>query len=228
MKTGTLLSIAIFLASFVAAGATSGTYETSGASETTSVTAAASAAASEHHETKAIKGFSGGMMVHTGYLSGGDNPFGYDAAGATFGIGGVAKLHLSKHFRAGFEGYFSNMGLHKGVSSGSFNKLFWTGALADCFWKVGKFYPYVGATVGGGMETAFYMFEGDKHDWLPEAAAVYNKKPFFAVDPFVGVEYAVGEALRLTLKADWLLAINKDGLNRPMGPRIYFGFIFAH
>ena len=228
MKTGTLLSIAIFLASFVAAGATSGTYETSGASETTSVTAAASAAASEHHETKAIKGFSGGMMVHTGYLSGGDNPFGYDAAGATFGIGGVAKLHLSKHFRAGFEGYFSNMGLHKGVSSGSFNKLFWTGALADCFWKVGKFYPYVGATVGGGMETAFYMFEGDKHDWLPEAAAVYNKKPFFAVDPFVGVEYAVGEALRLTLKADWLLAINKDGLNRPMGPRIYFGFIFSH
>jgi hypothetical protein len=229
MKTGTLLSIAIFLASFVAAGATSG------ASETTSVTAsaaaaasAASAAASEHHETKAIKGFSGGMMVHTGYLSGCDNPFGYDAAGATFGIGGVAKLHLSKHFRAGFEGYFSNMGLHKGVSSGSFNKLFWTGALADCFWKVGKFYPYVGATVGGGMETAFYMFEGDKHDWLPEAAAVYNKKPFFAVDPFVGVEYAVGEALRLTLKADWLLAINKDGLNRPMGPRIYFGFIFAH
>ena len=232
MKTGTLLSIAIFLASFVAAGATSGTYETSGASETTSVAAsaasAASAAASEHHETKAIKGFSGGMMVHTGYLSGGDNPFGYDAAGATFGIGGVAKLHLSKHFRAGFEGYFSNMGLHKGVSSGSFNKLFWTGALADCFWKVGKFYPYVGATVGGGMETAFYMFEGDKHDWLPEAAAVYNKKPFFAFDPFVGVEYAVGEALHLTLKADWLLAVNKDGLNRPMGPRIYFGFIFAH
>ena len=236
MKTRTLLSIAIFLVSFVAAGATSGTSETSEASETTSVTASAAAAstasaaaaASEHHETKAIKGFSGGMMVHTGYLSGGDNPFGYDATGATFGIGGVAKLHLSKHFRAGFEGYFSNMGLHKGVSSGSFNKLFWTGALADCFWKVGKFYPYVGATVGGGMETAFYMFEGNKHDWLPEAAAVYNKKPFFAVDPFVGVEYAVGEALRLTLKADWLLAINKDGLNRPMGPRIYFGFIFAH
>ena len=34
--------------------------------------------------------------------------------------------------------------------------------------------------------------------------------------------------LNLTLKADWLLAINSDGLNRPMGPRIYFGFIFAH
>lgn len=30
-----------------------------------------------------LKGFSGGMMVHTGYLSGCDNPYGFDAAGAT-------------------------------------------------------------------------------------------------------------------------------------------------
>ena len=162
-------------------------------------------------DSKVIKGFSGGMMLHTGYLSGCDNPYDFKPSGATFGIGGVAKLHVSEHFRAGFEGYFSTMGLKKEVQSGSFNKLFWTGVLADCFWKIGRFYPYVGATVGGGMETA-----------------VYNKKPFFAVDPFVGVEYAVGEALRLTLKADWLLAVNKDGLNRPMGPRMYFGFIFAH
>jgi len=177
---------------------------------------------------KVIKGFSGGMMVHTGYLSGSDNPYNYNPSGATFGIGGVAKVHLTEHFRAGFEGYFSSMGLSKDIESGSFNKLFWTGALADWYWKAGKFYPYIGATVGGGMETAFYMFEGDKNDWLPETNAVYTKKPFFAIDPFIGVEYAVGEALRLTLKADWLLAINKDGLNRPMGPRIYFGFIFAH
>ena len=192
------------------------------------VTTHAAMAAGAADDKKFIKGFSGGMMVHTGYLSGCDNPFGNDLNGATFGIGGVAKLHLSDHFRAGFEGYFSNMGLKKDIQSGSFNKMFWTGLLADWFWKAGKFYPYIGATVGGGMETAYYMFEGDKQDWNPEPFAVYNKKPFFAVDPFIGVEYAVGEALRLTLKADWLLAINNDGLNRPMGPRIYFGFIFAH
>lgn len=192
------------------------------------VTTHAAMAAGAADDKKFIKGFSGGMMVHTGYLSGCDNPFGYDLNGATFGIGGVAKLHLSDHFRAGFEGYFSNMGLKNDIQSGSFNKMFWTGLLADWFWKAGKFSPYIGATVGGGMETAYYMFEGDKQDWTPEPFAVYNKKPFFAVDPFIGVDYAVGEALRLTLKADWLLAINKDGLNRPMGPRIYFGFIFAH
>ena len=179
-------------------------------------------------EKKAIKGFSGGMMVHSGYLSGCDNPYNYDAKGPTFGIGGVAKLHLTDHFRAGFEGYFSTMPLRKNIASGSHNKVFWSGALCDWYWKIGKIYPYIGTTVGGGMETAYYMFEGDKHDWLPEASAVFHKQPFFAVDPFVGVEYKVGEALHLTLKADWLLAINSDGLNRPMGPRLYFGFIFAH
>ena len=179
-------------------------------------------------QSKTIKGFCGGMMLHSGYQFGADNPIGVNPSGITFGMGGVAKLQFTKHFRTGFEGYFSSVGLKKDVLKGSFNKIFWAGAIADWFWKCDRFYPYAGVGVGGGMETAFYMFEGDKHDWLPEKNAVYNKKPFFAIDPFIGVEYAVGEALRLTLKADWLLAINKDGLNRPMGPRIYFGFIFAH
>ena len=179
-------------------------------------------------QEKFIKGFSGGMMVHGGYLSGGDNPFNIEPSGPTFGIGGVAKLHLSDHFRAGFEGYFSNMGIDDEMAvDGSFNKVFWTGILGDFFWTFGKFKPYVGTTVGGGMETAFYM-TGDKHDWLPEVSAVYNKMPFLAVDPFVGLEYAAGEALNLTIKADWLLGFNSDGLNRPIGPRVYFGFIFTH
>ena len=174
------------------------------------------------------QGFSGGMMVHSGYLSGGDNPLNIAPSGPTFGIGGSARVHLWKHLRVGFEGYFSNMGIDEApLSSGSFNKLFWAGALADMCWQLGKFYPFVGATVGGGMETAFYM-TGDKSDWLPEASSIFNKTPFFMVDPFVGVEYQVGDALRLTLKADFMLAYNKTGLNRPMGPRIYFGFIFAH
>ena len=179
-------------------------------------------------EGKLIKGFSGGMMAHTGYLWGGDNPYNYSPSGTTFGIGGVARLHMSDHFRTGFEGYFSTMGLHKDVESGSHNKLFWAGALADCFWKIGRFYPYVGATVGGGMETSFYMFEGNKHDWIPEAVTVLHKQPFFAFDPFIGCDIQVGAALRLTVKADWLMAINNEGLNKPLGPRIYFGFIFAH
>ena len=179
-------------------------------------------------DKKFIKGFSGGMMVHSGYQYGGDNPFGLDISSPTFGIGGCAKLNFTDHFRAGFEGYFSTAPIKKGAESGSHNKLFWTGLLADWFWQHGKFTPYIGTTLGGGMETSFFMFAGDKHDWKPEGMIVLHKQPFLAIDPYVGVEYAVGKALRLTLKADWMLAINSDGLNKPMGPRVYFGFIFAH
>lgn len=186
------------------------------------------AASANAEENKLIKGFSGGMMVHSGYQFGGDNPYNLNISSPTFGIGGCAKIHLTKHFRTGFEGYFSTAPIRKEVASGSHNKLFWTGLLADWYWKKGKVIPYIGATFGGGMETSFYLFEGDKHDWDIEQKSVLHKQPFFALDPYVGVEYAVGEALRLTLKADWLLAINSDGLNRPMGPRVYFGFIFAH
>jgi hypothetical protein len=186
------------------------------------------ATVSNAEEHKAIKGFSGGMMVHSGYQFGGEEPYNLNISSPTFGIGGCAKIHLGKHFRTGFEGYFSTAPIHNGLQSGSHNKLFWTGALADWFWQKGKLTPYIGATVGGGMETAFYMFEGNKYDWKLEEKTVLHKQPFFAIDPYAGIEYAVGEALRLTLKADWLFAINSDGLNRPMGPRIYFGFIFAH
>lgn len=193
------------------------------------IAAAATAQAGQNNtDKKIIKGFAGGMMVHSGYLKGGDNPFGYEPSGATFGIGGLAKVNLSKHFRTGFEGYVSTMGLGKELAKGSFNKVFWTGLLGDFFWKVGKFYPYVGCTIGGGMETAYYMFSGEKSDWVPEANAVFHKDPFFAVDPFAGVEYAVGQTIRLTLKADYLLAIHSNSLNKPLGPRIYFGIIFAH
>ena len=185
-------------------------------------------AAMSAQDQEVIKGFSGGMMVHSGYQYGCDNPFGLNISSPTFGIGGCAKLHFSEHFRAGFEGYFSTAPIKRGVVSGSHNKLFWTGLLADWFFQRGKVIPYVGATLGGGMETSFFMFEGDKHDWVEEGRTVLHKQPFFAIDPYVGVEYAVGKALRLTLKADWLFALNADGLNEPMGPRVYFGFIFAH
>lgn len=185
-------------------------------------------AAMSAQDQEVVKGFSGGMMVHSGYQYGCDNPFGLNISSPTFGIGGCAKLHLSEHFRAGFEGYFSTAPIKRGVVSGSHNKLFWTGLLADWFFQRGKVIPYVGATLGGGMETSFFMFEGDKHDWVEEGRTVLHKQPFFAIDPYVGVEYAVGKALRLTLKADWLFALNADGLNEPMGPRVYFGFIFAH
>ena len=179
-------------------------------------------------EDKAIKGFSGGMMIHSGYLTGCDNPFGYNMQGATFGIGGVARLHLTDHFRTGFEGYVSTLGLKHDIAKGSHNKIFWTGLLTDWYWQMGKYYPYAGVTVGGGMETTYLMFEGSSNDWKVEDIAVFRKSGFVAVDPFIGCDIALSEAVRLTFKMDWLLAIRKDELNRPYGPRLYVGFIFAH
>ena len=129
----------------------------------------------------------------SGYQFGGDNPYNLDICSPTFGIGGCAKLYLTKHFRTGFEGYFSTAPISKGVQSGSHNKLFWTGILADWYWQKGKFVPYVGTTIGGGMETSFYLFEGDKHDWELEQKSVLHKQPFFAIDPYVGIEYVVGK-----------------------------------
>lgn len=185
-------------------------------------------ATAQENESKLIKGFSGGMMIHSGYQTGTDNPFDYNMQGATFGIGGVARLHLSDHFRTGFEGYVSTLGLKHDIAKGSHNKIFWTGLLADWYWQKGKFFPYIGVTVGGGMETSYLMFEGSSNDWQPEESAVFRKAGFVAVDPFVGCDIALSDAVRLTFKMDWLLAIRKDGLNRPFGPRLYVGFIFAH
>lgn len=175
---------------------------------------------------KVMKGFCGGMMLHSGYQFGSDNPIGVNPKGATFGMGGVAKLQFTKHFRTGFEGYFSSVGLKKDALKGSFNKIFWAGAIADWFWKCDRFYPYVGVGVGGGMETSLYMLDGNKSDWV-EDDIVYRKQPFGYVDPYVGVSYAVGGIIRLTLRTDWMVAVNNEGLNRPLGPRIYFGILFS-
>ena len=180
----------------------------------------------EQTKKKVMKGFCGGMMLNSGYQFGSDNPIGVNPRGATFGMGGVAKLQFTKHFRTGFEGYFSSVGLKKDVLKGSFNKIFWAGAIADWFWKCDRLYPYVGVGVGGGMETSLYMRDGDKTDWERDEI-VYRKQPFGYVDPYVGVSYAVGGIIRLTLKTDWMIAVNSEGLNRPMGPRIYFGILFS-
>ena len=78
------------------------------------------------------------------------------------------------------------------------------------------------------QKTSYLMIEGSSNDWQPEESAAIRKSGFVAVDPFVGCDIALGEAVRLTFKVDWLLAIRKDGPNRPFGPRLYVGFIFAH
>lgn len=173
---------------------------------------------------KFILGFDGGMMLHTGYLVNKVEPASLTHDGATFGIGGTLRLHLRNNFRIGSEGYVSTMSYRH---NGSFSKTFWAGILGDWSLIIGKFRPFIGVTLGGGTVTHCIIEGGSKESW-DQKKCYFNKKPFFAIDPFLGCEYALTEAVRLILKTDFLMGFSSEEIHFPSGPRLYFGFIFAH
>lgn len=180
--------------------------------------------AASAQEKKVLRGFDGGMMVHTGYLSGRLDAIGYQAKGVPLGIGGAIRLHLGEHFRLGGEGYVSTMSQ---LGNGSYLKYGWGGLLADCYTVLGLFQPYVGLTLGGGAMTTLLMFEAPSSDWAPIDGTRYHKQGFMAIDPFVGCDIIVSRPMHLTLKLDYLCALSGSKL-LPHGPRIYFGFLFYH
>ena len=175
-------------------------------------------------EKKLLRGFDGGMMVHTGYLSGNLDAIGYQAKGAPKGIGGVIRLHLGEHFRIGSEGYVSTLSQR---GNGSYLKYGWGGLLADCYTVMGRLQPYAGLTLGGGAMTTLLMFEEPASAWAPIDGTRYHKQGFLAVDPFVGCDFIVAGPMHLTLKVDYLCAFRESAL-LPHGPRVYVGFLFYH
>lgn len=130
---------------------------------------------------KVIRGVDGGMMVHSGYLSGEINPLNYKAAGAPLGIGGVIRLHLGEHWRIDSEGYVSTLSQ---MANGSYVKYGWGGLLGDFYWQFERLMPYIGLTLGGGALTDFLMTQGPDTEWAPVGEAYYNKQGFMAIDPF--------------------------------------------
>jgi len=175
-------------------------------------------------DKKLIRGFDGGMMVHTGYLSGKMDAIGYEAKGAPMGIGGVIRLHLGNCFRIGSEGYVSTLGQ---LDNGSYLKYGWGGLLADVYKVMGRFQPYAGLTLGGGAMTTLLMMENPASEWAPIDGTRYHEQGFIAVDPFAGCDLIVSGPMHLTLKVDYLCAWNRSKL-LPRGPRVYFGFLFYH
>lgn len=175
-------------------------------------------------EKKLFNGFDGGMMVHTGYLKGDFQQLEHPVSGMPFGIGGVIRAHLGNHWRIGGEGYVSTL---KQSGNGSYVKYGWGGLLGDFYWVIGRFVPYVGITIGGGVDTNLIIKGENAGDWEPVGNTYYNRNAFFALDPFIGCDYIVSDAFHLTLKADWLNCVNRN-LTIPSGPRLYLGFIFYH
>lgn len=175
-------------------------------------------------EKKLIRGFDGGMMLHTGYLQGNLDAIDYSAKGAPLGIGGVIHLHLGEHFRIGSEGYVSTLSQR---GNGSYLKYGWGGLLADCYTKIGMFQPYIGLTLGGGAMTTLLMKDKAASPWAPIDGTHYNKQGFIAIDPFVGCDFIISGPMHLTMKVDCLCAFSESKL-LPRGPRIYLGFLFYH
>jgi hypothetical protein len=180
--------------------------------------------AASAQEKKLIRGFDGGMMLHTGFLKGTLDPIGYDAKGAPMGIGGAIRLHLGEHFRVGGEGYISTLNQR---GNGSYLKYGWGGLLADVYTVVGRLQPYAGLTLGGGAMTTLLMMENPASDWAPIDGTRYHRQGFMAIDPFVGCDFIVSGPMHLTVKLDYLCALSQSRL-LPHGPRIYFGFLFYH
>lgn len=174
---------------------------------------------------KFFNGYDGGMMLHLGYVSTNVKPLDYKAEGITKGIGGAIRFHIGNHYRIGTEGYVSTV---NPMNNGSFMKTFWAGLLNDFYWTLGRFMPYCGITIVGGTLTDCFIFDGNNHDWNKEQDVVINKTPFFAVDPIVGCDYCISDAVHLTFKIDLLFGFGNDDLFIPTGPRAYFGFIFFH
>lgn len=191
-------------------------------------------------KTHVYQGFSGGMMLHAGYLFGRDShaPVSSDGQsispqGGTFGIGGALRVHLWHHLRVGFEGFVSTMpsGLtdrYNLLASGSYLRTGCGGVLADCCWRLDKAWPYIGGTIGGGSLKGLYILEGDQNSWAPDSYSIFHKESFFYVAPYVGCDYCITRKVHITLRLDWVLAVHKNELVLPTGPRVYFGFMFCH
>lgn len=189
---------------------------------------------------KVYQGFSGGMMLHTGYLFGVDKaapvaPDGhsYSPQGALFGIGGSLRIHLWKHLRTGFEGFVSTM--YSGMMDnkdrlrqGSYLRIGCGGVSADACWRLEKAWPFIGASLGGGAMRSLYMLDGDQQTWDKQTDTYFHKQSFFYVTPYVGCDYCVTQKLHLTFRFDWLLAVSHNELVMPTGPRIYVGLMFTH
>ncbi len=182
----------------------------------------------------AYSGFSGGMMLHTGYVSAGNicfNGAGSDyttvnMSGIPYGIGGALKVNFGKYLRIGSEGYVSTLNY---AENHSYESIGWGGILADGVLPLGKFMPFIGVTVGGGGVKNITVLENTTNDYqLDDRTTSYRHYSFFALDPFVGMEYALTERIHLVLKADFLMNLSARQDDFVRGPRIYAGFMFCH
>ena len=189
--------------------------------------------------TKVFQGYCGGMMLHTGYLFG-ENPSAIlpsgnniTPQGLTKGIGGALRIYLLNHLRVGCEGFISTMNsnhtdMRQTLKSGSYIRSGWGGLCADACWRLEKFWPYIGGSIGGGTMRSLSVVDGCENDWKPEPLAMLTKQSFCYVNPYIGIDWCMTNRVHITFRFDWMLALAHQQILYPTGPRLYFGFMFCH
>lgn len=169
-------------------------------------------------------GYSGGMMVNTGYLFGGNyilNNETKSISGVPFGIGGTMKFCFGKHLRVGIEGYTTSLAYNNDGSSVS---LGWGGALVDCKWDFKKITVFAGMTFGGGAYKHILNTETPDNN---EDTFFLRKTSVMVGVPFVGIEYAPSARMRLVAKVDMITYLSPWKNDFVKGPRLYLGFLFC-
>lgn len=189
--------------------------------------------------TTIFQGYSGGMMLHTGYLFG-DNPAAVlpdgsslSSKGMTCGIGGSLRVNLMRHLRVGCEGFVSTMNSQYTnqrdyLQSGSYVRTGWGGVLADACWRGEHIWPFVGGSVGRGAMRTLAVYQGSEEDWLSEESAVLHKQGFMYINPYIGIDWCMTKRVHVCLRMDWMLAFAERSVLFPTGPRLYIGFMFCH
>ena len=171
-------------------------------------------------------GFSGGIMVHAGYLFS-DDPTkvfsntglgsaeyvkGLPKAGACYGIGGTLRLHLIDHIHVGAEGFLSGLPL-RGVTKGSNVRTGWAGAFCDYYTTWGsRVQPIAGLSVGGGTMKRLFVTEAvtsGASESQTNYNASYVNTPFFYMDPYVGLEINLNEFIALLIRIDYMLPFGR-------------------
>lgn len=219
--------------------------------------AADTSAKKKRSASEVFTGFSGGMMLHAGYLFSSDptqvfsntglgSPDyvkGLPKSGICFGLGGSLRMHLINHIHLGAEGAVSTMPL---MNTGSNVRTGWGGALCDFYTDWGKVRPMIGLSVGGGTMKRLFV-PADSLGYVPvETAsgdttnynASYTKTPFFYMDPYIGLEVGFGNHMALLIRIDYMLPFGKtssrmsdnvkwSNFMTPSGPRLYVGIMFG-
>lgn len=173
-----------------------------------------------------FSGFSGGMMLHGGYLFS-DDPAkvfsntglgsadyvkGLPKSGFCYGLGGTLRTHLVNHIHLGAEGFVSTMPI---MRTGSTIRSGWGGVSCDAFITLGKARPLLGLTIGGGTMKRLFVPDQDKNVYYSLATdsthynASYTKTPFFFIDPYIGIEVDLNSHMTLLVRIDYMLPFGK-------------------